>query len=366
MTRFVPDRPTVALLLVLLALPAAALALPAAALAQTATVAVDRENLRAVARGTVIAELDQGTRLTLGNRWERWREATLVAWIWAPSVETDDVQAYDLKVSAPDGENLRASPNGRRLGRARPGMRLEEVERRDDWVRVRRTGWIWEPSLRLPGQAGADPAETEPRPDASAADSATARAVQATADTTAAPPPAARGGEREFVALGARALVVLGAPGGDTLARVQPRGTVEVLAREGDWTRVRVEGWALSGALTADTLGGGVLRDITVAELQEEPERVRGRMVEWTVQFIALQHAERFRTDFLEGEPFILARGPGDDAGFVYVAVPPEREAEVAALSALQRVRVVGTVRTARSRLTDAPVIDLLRIAPIR
>ena len=35
--------------------------------------------------------------------------------------------------------------------------------------------------------------------------------------------------------------------------------------------------------------------------------------------------AERIRTDFYEGEPFLLARGPADENAFVYVAVPPER-----------------------------------------
>lgn len=328
------------------------LACPATASAQGATVSVERENFRAAPRGTVIAELDRGTELTPGESRDRWREVTLEAWVWSASLREEQQDGYDLVVAAAEGENLRVTPNGTRVGRARPGMRLNRVETQDRWVRVRRTGWIWEPSLDVRQVDG--PAEQPARPE---------QPPGAEQPAGAAPP----GAEREFLAAGSRGLLILGAPAGDTLARVHPGGSVQVLGREGDWTRVRVEGWAVTASLTAeDTASSSVLRDISLAELQAEPEQVRGRLVEWTVQFIALQHAERFRTDFMEGEPFILARGPGDDAGFVYIAVPPEQEGALKSLGPLERFRVMGRVRTARSRLTDAPVIDLLEIRALR
>ncbi len=104
------------------------------------------------------------------------------------------------------------------------------------------------------------------------------------------------------------------------------------------------------------------MRDVSRAELQAEPDTFRGRLLEWTVQFIALREAERFRTDFLPGEQFILARGPGDDVGFVYLAVPGELLAEVRSLAPLQRFRALARVRSAASPLTGAPVLDLLEV----
>ncbi|HUE77051.1 MAG TPA: hypothetical protein VMM83_03840, partial [Longimicrobiales bacterium] len=123
--------------------------------------------------------------------------------------------------------------------------------------------------------------------------------------------------------------------------------------------------WTFASSLSADdAAGAAVLRDVSTAELAEAPERFRGRLVEWTIQFIALQEAERFRTDFVEGEPFMLARGPADETGFVYVAVPPDRVEEVTRLTPLERVRVLARVRSARSSLTGAPVLDLLELRP--
>ncbi|MFW6206210.1 MAG: hypothetical protein ACOC5I_03155, partial [Gemmatimonadota bacterium] len=244
-------------------------------------------------------------------------------------VRADDRDGHDLAVAAEDGENLRASPNGRRLGRARTGMLLDRVETRDNWIRVRRTAWIWEPSVRLGG----------------------------TDDTAAAR--SGSGTTREFTDAGLNA-VVRTSPTGDTLAQLQPGASVEVLEREGDWVRVRVEGWTFAASLGADT--AGVLTDVDRETLQAEPDGYRGRLLEWTIQFIAVREAEPFRTDFLPGEPFILARGPGDDAGFVYLAVPRALLSQVNSLSPLQRIRVLGRVRSAESALTGAPVLDLVEI----
>lgn len=306
--------------------------------AQSAAIAVAEENFRTEPRGSIMAELLEGTRVTLGEDRDPWREVTLEAWIWGRSVR-DQLGPLDLIVNA-SGENLRASPNGARLGRALGGMRLERLETRDDWIRVRRTGWIWAASLELEGDGAAGVAVATPAP----------------------PPPRVAGREREFATM-ADATTLLDQPGGDTIAGLHAGSSVEVLARDGEWSRVRIEGWTSSGALDRPEGGSGpILADFPRDSLEAHPERYRGRMVEWTVQFIALQAAERFRTDFVLGEPFMLTRGPGADPGFVYVAVPPDQSAEVERLSPLQRIRIVGRIRTARSSLTGAPVLDLLEI----
>lgn len=301
--------------------------------AQTAAVSVDTENFRSEPRGSILAELRRGTRLTLGEARGSWREATVEGWIWGRSVQEQRSGELDVVVNA-GGENLRATPNGERIGRALGGMRLDRLESEGDWVRVRRTGWIWGPSLDA-----AEPAST-------------ARPTR----------PAVERGGREFAAV-AEAAIIVDSPGGDTIARLPGGSRVEVISRDGDWSRVRIEGWTFSGGLAPpDSVAGGVLTGLSRDSLQADPVRYRGRVIEWAVQFIALQAAERFRTDFLEGEPFMLTRGPGDDPGFVYVAVGPEGLAEVQKLSPLARIRIRARVRTARSSLTGAPVLDLLEI----
>lgn len=313
--------------------------------AQAGVVTVEQENFRAEPGGAVVAELFEGTRLTLGERRGQWREATVEAWIWEPSVREQQHPVLDLLVNA-EGENLRDRPNRDRVGRALGGMRLQRLETQGDWLRVRRTGWIWSASL---GSAGAE-----------------AGAVPPSAPSDTSPPehsaPAPRPSAREFTTLRGSA-ILLESLGGDTLARLPSGASVEVLAREGEWRRVRVEGWMFGGTLS-DSAGaeGGVLAALHPDSLLERPEQYRGRVVEWTVQFIALQNAERFRTDFLEGEPFVLSRGPDNHPGFVYVAVPAELLPKVERLAPLERLRILGRIRTARSSLTGAPVLDLLEI----
>jgi hypothetical protein len=323
-----------------------ALAVASGASAQTGQVAVDRENLRAAPGGSILADLPRGTRLVLGAERDGWRQATLEGWIWSASVRPEQRDGHDLVV-APGGENLRADPGGQIIARLRGGMLLDRVSGSGNWVRVRRSAWIWAGSIR------AD--ETRPGTGTPVA----ARSPQ----TPAAARPAAGAPGPQFGVAGARGLPILLRPEGDTVARVSRGGSVEVLGREGEWVRVRVEGWAPASALMAREGAVGQTREAARAALQEDPEALRGQLVEWTIQFIALQKAERFRTDFAEGETFILARGPGDDPGFVYLAVPEDQMSVAQGLTALERVRVLARVRNPRSPLTDAPILDLVAIA---
>ncbi|MEJ2320300.1 MAG: hypothetical protein P8Y21_13285 [Gemmatimonadales bacterium] len=78
------------------------------------------------------------------------------------------------------------------------------------------------------------------------------------------------------------------------------------------------------------------------------------------VQFVSLETAEAVRTDFYEGEPFILARAPDPSDGFVYLAVPPELLPIVEELPPLEMIEILARVRTGRSAIMGAPVLDLL------
>ena len=100
--------------------------------------------------------------------------------------------------------------------------------------------------------------------------------------------------------------------------------------------------------------------------LRDSPEAYAGRVVAWSVQFISMERAESVRTDFFEGEPFLLARFGGGDGPFVYVAVPNDRLPEVEGLLPLERIDVTGRVRTGASSLTGAPIIELISLARSR
>jgi hypothetical protein len=92
------------------------------------------------------------------------------------------------------------------------------------------------------------------------------------------------------------------------------------------------------------------------------PDDYRGEVLQWDLQFISLERAEDLRTDFYANEPFLLTRTGDGDEGFVYVAIPPERLREAEGLSPLERIRVVGRVRTGSSRLTGNPILELLSL----
>jgi hypothetical protein len=77
---------------------------------------------------------------------------------------------------------------------------------------------------------------------------------------------------------------------------------------------------------------------------------------------MALQRADSVRTDFQRGEPYILARDPGGEPGFVYIAVPNTLLAEVRKLAPLERIEVVARVRSGRSPLTGHPILELVEL----
>lgn len=332
----------------LLGLGAAGFARPAAA--QSIRVTAESENFRAEPRGEIVAALPRGTPLEDATREGEWYRATLRGWIWEPSVESAG-RAARLRVIAVGGENLRATPNGAALGRVNPQAVLTELERRDRWVHVERTAWIWAASVEAAGTGPVGrpvqpPAPEAPRP-------------RPAAPSASRPVPAQSG---SWLRAGSGGVALLQSPDGDTLARVRPMTAMEVVAREGNWARVRVDGWVWQPGLGSAADSAAVLRDVSAAVLAANPENFRGRTVEWRLQFISLERAERIRTDFYEGEPFILARGPNDENAFVYVAVPPERVSQVERLGPLERITVLGRVRTGRSRVMGAPVLDLLEL----
>jgi hypothetical protein len=297
------------------------------------------ENLRKEPNGEVLARLLPGATFDVVDRRDRWLQVDIEGWVWARSLQVSGDADLPLVVSEPQGENLRVEPSGTILARLARGMLLDELERTPGWIRVRRRAWVWSDSV------------TETSSPASASEPQVARA---------APRDAVAGG---FTTAGEEGATILVAPGGDTLAHTVARAELAVVARQGNWARVRLEGWTWlpstdSPGLQGDTASAA----LSPAELTADPTRYRGRMVSWQLQFISLERAEKVRTDFSEGEPFLLTRFGGPEGPFVYVAVPPDRVSDVGGLVPLERITITGRVRTGASSLTGTPIIDLLTL----
>jgi hypothetical protein len=313
---------------------------------QSVRVTVPEENFRKDPRVTAsnrLATVFEGAVLTVEDRQGRWERSVLEGWIWTPSVSSTDRDGFDLVVSNPGGENLRESPAGdaRRVARLLRGMLLDRVEQQGGWTRVRRTAWLWAESTIDVEREGDELRIATPVRVDSAVTSGPAELPDRIAVT--------EGGGRLHVS-----------PDGDTLAVVNEGADLEVLARRGSWARVRLEGWVwVPATIPADSAAPG---DLTPADVSSNPEQYRGRRVQWRLQFVSLESAEPTRTDFYEGEPFMLVRATTGEQGFVYVAVPPELLVDVERLQPLETVEVMGRVRTGRSTLMGVPVLDLIAL----
>ncbi len=313
----------------------ALLAAPAAHGQGTATLRVS-ENLRSEPRGAVLGRLETGKTFTVKGGREGWVQVEVQGWVWTRSLQAISRPGFNLTVSAEEGENLRTEPSGEVLGRLARGTLLERVETVPGWTRVRRVAWVWGASAAVDAGPGAAPSPAPSRGGSSA--------------------------ERWWRSRPAGDPILTG-PDGDTLARAVPGSELQVLAREGNWIRVRVEGWIWAPAgERADSAGAPVLSNATPAQVGGDPEAYRGRIVTWELRFVSLERAEKLRTDFYEGEPFLLARTPAPENAFVYVAVPPERLGEAQGLIPLERIRVTGRIRTGAAALTGNPILDLLEL----
>ena len=306
---------------------------------QSATLTKE-ENFRAQQNGTLLGQLRAGMSVEVVEVTDDWLRFDLEGWVWAQSVRPVSRGRFDLEVSAEGGENIRGGPNGEILGHLEQGMLLETLERIPNWARVRRQAWVWRRSVALFGSESSGVLTEQSRLDgpSSAVDGA------------------------EWTVGGSAYAPILSAPDGDTLATSAPGTTLRVLARDGNWARIRLEGWIW---LPQGADGGGeasIRTDVTLADVAAAPDDFRGEVLQWNLQFISLERAEEIRTDFYVREPFLLTRMGDGDQGFVYVAIPPERIQEAQGLTPLERIRVVGRVRTGAARLTGSPILELLSL----
>jgi hypothetical protein len=278
-----------------------------------------------------------------------WVAVTLDGWIWRQSLRPTESAQYDYEVSAGSGENLRVRPNGPILARLSMGFLLQEVETGGDWVRVKRVGWMWGRSLE---RAAAGP---ELARESTVGEGGGSTSARQETDTS---------GDRRptidrAVTLGRSAMRAI--PSGDTTAVLARDAPLTILARSGPWVRVRTEGWVHESDLRP--VSTDVLVGVSGAEVRAQPERFEGRVLQWTVQLLAVRTSDGLRPEIPTGQRYILARGPLPEAGFVYVLLDDEHREEIERLSPLEQLVMLVRVRVGRDRYLGNPVVELIEMS---
>ena len=353
-----------------------ALLLPIVASAQT-TVKTNTQ-LRATPDGVLLATVHDGATVESGKASGAWTRVTLEGYVYKTLIGGKR-DTFAISASS-DGVLLRASasPKGTQLASMKEGMGLVRVGRRGDWVKVRRTAWVKSSALGNEGRGtvASAPKRSEPLSSAPEASSSTASGTAgSTAGSTADDATTTSHGDVEGgsdstggsgdagagMMVAERRAELRVAPGGGSVAALDSSARVAVLARERGWTLVRVEGWVPDSVLVPET--GTMLTTLSAADLRAEPDRYQGQTVRWEVQKIALQTADPLRRGLAPDEPYLLARGPGEEHSLLYLALPRSLVEQARRIAPLTRIMVTARVRTGRSEPSGVPLLDIISIA---
>ena len=136
--------------------------------------------------------------------------------------------------------------------------------------------------------------------------------------------------------------------------------TVDVIGRDREWVRVRLEGWVRESDLT---VADSTLRPLSAADVRSDPTGSQGKLVQWEVEAISLQTADALRTGLQPGEQYLLALGPGAEKTLVYLAVPESLLPTARTLRPLAPIIVTARVRNGRSEPAGVPILDLQSIS---
>lgn len=319
---------------------------PAPAVAQQrATVQRDGAQFTADPGGAALGKFFGGSAVTVQGRRGPDTEVLLDGWIFKASLKADVREGHTLSV-APAWENVRQQPNGRVLAQLVHGALLDQVEQHGGWVHVQRRGWVATSAFGSAAPAAA----AAPPP---------ARAVAAagTEDTAQ-----AEDVDPRRAVLRRRVQLYL-APDTPSTGFLDAGVPVRIVARAGDWVRIEASGWVKESEVRPP--GTEAMSGVTAAEIRAHPDEWQGKILRWTIQFIALQTADELRApDFTPGQRYILARGPAPEYAFVYVTVPDDKLATVAQLRPLDTLTIVARVRNGRSAFLANPILDLVDVAP--
>ncbi len=153
-----------------------------------------------------------------------------------------------------------------------------------------------------------------------------------------------------------RTAPVTGAETSPAVGQLAKGATVDVIGKDHDWVRVRLEGWVReSDLVVADT----TLRVLSAADVRANPSAAQGKLVRWEVEAVALQTADALRTGLKSGERYLLALGPGTEKTLVYIVVPESLLQTAQSLPSMAEITVTARIRNGRSDPAGVPVLDL-------
>ena len=274
-------------------------------------------------RGAVLGTLVAGAEVRPGRTSGAAVEVAFEGWLPSAALGPFKRDGFDLVLNRRGGESLRLTPDGSVIARLTSGVGFVKVDTRGTWTRVRRCAWIEQTALPAPGSAAAAPA----------------------------------GPDRGVLAR--RAPLALSADG-PTVGTVDSGVPARVIARAAGWSRLQLEVWVPDSLV--QTGDSGVLRGVSGAEVRANPSRYVGQVVEWRLQFVAVQKADELRPEIPLGQTYLLTRGPLPEPGFVYVVVPSSQVARFEAVPALKELTVRGTIRAAATKYLPTPVLDLVQV----
>ena len=101
--------------------------------------------------------------------------------------------------------------------------------------------------------------------------------------------------------------------------------------------------------------------ELSAADHRADPRGSKGKLVRWTVEALSYQVADGLRRE-LNGQPYLLARGPGTERALLYLAVPDSLVSAARGLAPLTTVTVTARVRSGKSEPGGAPILDLLEL----
>jgi len=140
------------------------------------------------------------------------------------------------------------------------------------------------------------------------------------------------------------------------VGQIQKGSSVDVVGKDHDWVRVRVEGWVReSDLIVADS----TLAPLSGADVRANPAAAQGKLVRWDVQAVALQTADALRSGLQTGEQYLLALGPGAEKTLVYIAVPASLLQSARNLPPMAEITVTARIRNGHSEPAGVPVLDL-------
>jgi len=280
--------------------------------------------------GVQLLHVVKGAMVTTSAAISGGFQATIEGWIPENALKDDKRDGFDVAVSLASGTTLRDKPGGSALASARLGALFDRIETKSNWVHVKRTGWISAAAFAAAPAASAAPPAAAPAPTAGIAAAATTIAAGTSLSALA---------------------------GGAPVATLEAPLHADVVEHRAGWARVRIDAWVRDGAVGNAPEPGG----ITAAAIRAAPEKYVGQTVEWTIQLIGIQKADDLRPELPAGQPFLLARGPVPESGFLYIAVTPAEAEQFQKLEPLTKLKIRATIRAGKSRFLPTPVLNFVR-----